>query len=124
MGVTPRTLAGLTALLVEDESLVSMLAEDILADAGCAVVLAMRLGEALDLARSEQLDFAILDVNLGGGQTSYPVADVLAERGIAFLFATGYDAGGLDALYPGVPLMQKPYAAEALVGAAAALLGR
>lgn len=119
-----RPLDGLTALLVEDESMVSMLVEDILTDAGCTVVLAMRLAESLDRARSEAVDFAVLDVNLGGGDTSYPVADVLLGRGIPFLFATGYDANGLNQLYPGTPRLQKPYRAVSLIETASALVGR
>lgn len=87
------TLQGLTVLLVEDESMVSMLAEDVFLDAGCVVLLAMRLREALEIARTEKLDFAVLDVNLGGGDTSYPVAELLEEREVPYMFATGYEIG-------------------------------
>ncbi len=101
-------LNGRRVLLVEDESLVAMLAEDMLMDLGCEVVLAMRLDKALALARTGTFDAAVLDVNLGDTR-SYPVADVLFERSLPFLFATGYGAKGLDAAYQGVPVLQKPY---------------
>ena len=115
-------IEGLTILLVEDESLLSMMAEDILMDAGCAVVLAMRLREALELARTSAIDLAVLDVNLGGGETSYPVAQALMERGIPFLFASGYDLNGLDPAFQGIPRIQKPYSAERLLHCVAATM--
>lgn len=101
-------VAGRRVLLVEDESLVAMLAEDMLLELGCEVVVAMRLEQALAQARSQSLDLAVLDVNLGEN-SSYPVADLLFERGIPFVFATGYGVAGLDTAYRGVPVMQKPY---------------
>jgi len=101
-------LSGRRVLLVEDESLVAMLAEDMLTDLGCEVVVAMRLDKALDLARAGTFDAAVLDVNLGDAR-SYPVADVMFEREIPFLFATGYGVKGLEPTYRDVPVLQKPY---------------
>lgn len=115
-------LDGLTVLLVEDESIVAMLAEDMLLEAGCTVLLAARLEDALELASAAKVDLAVLDVNLGAGDTSYPVADLLAERGIPVVFATGYSADGLDPRYARCARIQKPYVAEVLVSAAAAAL--
>ena len=89
---------GCRVLLVEDESLVAMVAEDTLLDLGCEVVLAMRLDAALSLAREADVQLGVLDVNLGEGR-SYPVADILRARGIPFLFATGYSVAGLDPPY-------------------------
>lgn len=115
---------GSRVLLVEDESLVSMLAEDILVDAGCTVLLAGRLREALELATTEQMDLAVLDVNLGGGDTSFPVADILLGRDIPFVFATGYAAQGLEPRYATNALIQKPYSPHSLVAALAAAIGK
>jgi CheY-like chemotaxis protein len=117
-------LDGLTVLLVEDESMISMLAEDILSDAGCTVLLAGRLQEALELATTAEMNVAVLDVNLGGGQTSYQVADVLAERRIPFVFATGYVAEGLDQRHSHRVTVQKPYAPQTLVAALSAAVGK
>jgi CheY-like chemotaxis protein len=103
-------LDGRRVLLVEDESMVAMLAEDMLLDLGCDVVVAMRLDRAVALARTERFDLAVLDVNLGDAR-SYPIADVLFENGTPFLFATGYGRNGLDAAYQAVPVVQKPYQA-------------
>ncbi|KQO67047.1 response regulator [Methylobacterium sp. Leaf89] len=101
-------LQGRRVLLVEDESLVAMLGEDMLLDLGCEVEVAMRLDKAIDLARRADLDMAILDVNLGE-TCSYPVADALFERGIPFIFATGYGLSGIEPAYQAIPVMQKPY---------------
>lgn len=106
-------LAGRRVLLVEDESLVAMLAEDMLLDLGCEVVVAMRLDKALAQARTGSFDLAVLDVNLGDAR-SYPVADLLFERRTPFLFATGYGRQGLEEAYKAVPVLQKPYQAAPL----------
>ena len=63
----------------------------------------------------------MLDVNLAG-EASFPVADLLAERGIPFLFATGYGRQGIDERYRDYPLLQKPFRAEELGRALAALI--
>ncbi|WP_184115200.1 response regulator [Sphingomonas abaci] len=105
---SPPSLSGRRILLVEDESLVAALAEDLLLDAGCEVVLAMRLDEALALAADDEVELGILDVNLGT-ERSYPVADLLRARGTPFIFATGYGREGLNGGYQDVPVLQKPY---------------
>ncbi len=99
----------LRILLVEDEMLVAMNIEDMLLDLGHEVAgLASRLTPALALARESRFDAAMLDVNLAG-EASFPVADLLAERGIPFLFATGYGSVGHDANWRGAPTLKKPF---------------
>lgn len=104
-------IEGYRVLLVEDESLVAMLAEDMLLDLGCEVTTAMRLEQALAHLAAGEFDLAVLDVNLGETR-SYPVADLLSARGIPFLFATGYGLEGLETAYQAVPVVQKPYQQE------------
>jgi CheY-like chemotaxis protein len=106
-------LEGRRVLLVEDESLVAMLAEDMLLDLGCEVVVAMRLDKAVEHVRTGKFDLAVLDVNLGDAR-SYPVADLLLERCTPFLFATGYGTQGLEEAYRSAPVLQKPYQAAPL----------
>ncbi|HYD36910.1 MAG TPA: response regulator [Allosphingosinicella sp.] len=104
----------LRILVVEDEMLVAMTIEDMLLELGHDVAgLASRLGPALALAREGQFDAAMLDVNLAG-EPSYEVADLLAERGIPFLFATGYGRQGIDQRYRDLPILQKPFLAGEL----------
>jgi CheY-like chemotaxis protein len=111
----------LRILVVEDEMLVAMNIEDMLLELGHEVAgLASRLGPALALARESRFDAAMLDVNLAG-EPSFPVADLLIERGLPFLFATGYGRQGIEARYRDYPLLQKPFRTADLEQALAAL---
>lgn len=101
-------------LVVEDEILIGMLLEDMLDDLGFQVAAsASRFDDAARLARESEIDLAILDVNLNG-QEVYPVADILAARGIPFLFATGYGERGLPDPHQHRPTLQKPFQQDAL----------
>ena len=103
--------------LVEDEMMVAMLVEDLVAELGHEVTAsAAHLADAVQLARSDGFDVAILDLNLGGDR-SFAVADILAERGVPFLFASGYGAGGLPPQHRAAVVIQKPFAVEDLSAA-------
>ncbi len=70
-------LEGARVLLVEDEMLVSMLIEEVLADQHCVVIGPFdRVPSALAAARQETFDIAVLDVNVAGVKV-YPVAEAL-----------------------------------------------
>jgi CheY-like chemotaxis protein len=108
-------------LLVEDEPMIAFALEDMVAELGYTVVgPAYRLSEALDLAASEPIEAAVLDVNLNE-QQSFPVADLLRDRGIPFLFATGYAEGGVGWTGEAV-VIAKPYSRVQLARALASLL--
>jgi DNA-binding response OmpR family regulator len=95
-------------LLVEDETMIALLLEDLLAELGHEVAgMALRLPEALEMARRAEIDFAILDVNLAGS-ASFPVSDVLAERGVPHVFATGYGSGSIGPPYSERIILHKP----------------
>lgn len=99
-------------LIVEDEMLIAMLLEDIVTDLGHRPVgPEMRLESALAAAERGNFDYAILDINLAGKQ-SFPIADRLMERGIPFIFASGYGQAGLAEPYLQAPIIQKPYDAD------------
>jgi CheY-like chemotaxis protein len=101
-------------LVVEDEYLIRMLLEDMLADLGHTVAAAVgTIAEAKDLATTGQFDCAVLDVNLDG-QEIFPVADILIKRGMPFVFVTGYGESSLPEAYRGRPALQKPFQAERL----------
>jgi CheY-like chemotaxis protein len=103
-------------LLVEDEAMIAMLMEDMLAEFGCEIVaIAGQIGEALTVAHSGDFDIAFLDVNLRG-ESVYPVAEVLQARAIPFAFVTGYGSAGVDAAHNDVPVLQKPFQARELEG--------
>lgn len=108
-------------LVVEDESLVAMLIEDMLLDLGYEVVaVAARLEQAMESARTVAADLAILDLNLDGKRTD-GVAEILRARGIPFMFATGYGAAGVSGEWANVPVVQKPFQESDLSAALAKL---
>jgi CheY-like chemotaxis protein len=112
----------LRILVVEDEMLVAMNIEDMLLDLGHEMAaLASRLDAGLALAREGAFDAAMLDVNLAG-ERSFPIADVLAERGVPYLFATGYGLRGIEEAYRGAFVLQKPFRASDLGAALEALV--
>lgn len=101
-------------LVVEDEMLVAMLIEDMLTDLGFEVVgPAMRLEAAMPLATEAELDFAVLDVNLGD-RKSFPVAEILRKRGVPFIFATGYGRRGVEESFKDVLTLSKPFESHQL----------
>lgn len=103
-------LNGLRILVVEDEAAISLLLEDMLLDFGCEVIgPAARLSAALDAVAREQVDLAILDVNVAG-EPIYPVAEALAQRSIPFVFSTGYGSAGIRDTFRDRPVLQKPFA--------------
>jgi DNA-binding NtrC family response regulator len=109
-------------LLVEDEMLVAWLLGDMLTELGCAVVgPASSVNQALAMIDAENIDAAVLDVNLNG-QMSYPIADALAARGVPFLFSTGYHKDTLLDGYRTFPVLQKPFHRSILSDTLAKLL--
>lgn len=105
-----RPLCGLRILVAEDNLLAAMEVEQTLLDLGCLPVGPVaRLSHALELARSEALDGAVLDLNLRD-ELAFPVAEELERRGVPVIFATGYD--DVDAVPEGLtgrPHLRKPY---------------
>ena len=96
-------------LIVEDEGLVAMLIEDAINELGLnAVGPVSRVAAALQLLKDFTPEGAILDVNLAG-ETVYPVAAVLAERNIPFVFITGYGKPGISSRFTDRPVLQKPF---------------
>ncbi len=116
--------AGVRSLLVEDETVVSFLIEDMLKELGCANIWHARgVVQAIAILRDRQPDAAVLDVNLAG-ELGYPIAEQLESAQIPFLFATGYGRNGIPAQWASKPTIQKPFRYDALAQALAALLGR
>jgi CheY-like chemotaxis protein len=109
MRMANNLLSGRRVLIVEDEMLVLMMMEDMLADLGCETVSgAATIDQALALIDAQVFDVATLDLNLNGVK-SFPVAAALASRGVPFVFVTGYGAQGLSDGYRDRPVLNKPY---------------
>lgn len=112
-------LAGRRILIVEDESLVAILLETILEDLECEPVgPAGTVDEGLELASNADIDGALLDVNVAG-ELVFPVAAKLTERGIPFVFSTGYGEGGLPEEWRKNITIQKPFTEAAVLEALA-----
>ncbi len=121
--MSSRPLDGVRILVVEDETMLFFLAEDMLTELGCATVWhASLVQEALAFLAKERPDVAMLDVNLAG-KTVYPVAERLAAADIPFVFATGYGSAGLPPPFASRPTIQKPFSIEMLGEALASALG-
>jgi CheY-like chemotaxis protein len=110
-------LKGLKVLVVEDNYLIATLIEQILITAGCIGLERIpRLAQATEAARCGAYDAALLDVNLSGERV-YPVAEILSDRNIPYLFMTGYSVEHLPAEYIERPKLRKPFKPEQLLGA-------
>lgn len=100
--------------LVEDEALVALMIEDMLVDLGFAVVAtAAQLTKARELACTGFFELAVLDVNLAG-EFVFPVARILRDRRIPFLFSTGYGGPPLEEEFRQIPTIGKPFSVDQL----------
>ena len=111
-------LAGRRVLIVEDEYFIADDLAQVLTRFGAEIVgpVATRDGALSLLATAESVDLAVLDINLRS-ESVFPVADVLTERGVPFMFATGYDQASIPARHQHVPRWEKPFALAALAQA-------
>jgi DNA-binding response OmpR family regulator len=104
-------------LIVEDESLIAVALESMLSEIGYDVVgTVAQVSPALEVIGREQIDGAILDVNLGSQRVD-AIADVLAARACPFVFMTGYDVSEVPARHAGHAVLQKPFRLEKLLSA-------
>lgn len=105
-------------LIVEDEPLIAMMLEDFLEAGGMAVAgVSDTVQSALAVTEEGGVDGAILDVNLSGGEKSWPVAHALAAQGIPFLFATGGGDGSIHEDFRDRPTINKPYTLDGVTSA-------
>jgi CheY-like chemotaxis protein len=110
-----KLLSGRRVLIVEDEMLVLIMIEDMLADLGCqSVTSAATVDKALALIDAQVFDAALLDVNLNGND-SLPVAEALSARGVPFVYSTGNTGHSLREDYSDRPVLKKPFQYEELV---------
>lgn len=123
--VDRNSLAGRSILLVEDELLVALLVEDLLKDAGAAIVgPAPRVAAALDMiATAGRIDMALLDVNLAG-EWIWPVAGDLRARGIPYVLLTGYGPGSVPAEHVDAGVLTKPVSEADLLRKIAEVMDR
>jgi hypothetical protein len=118
-----KPLSGRTALLLEDNLIAALEAEDMLKDFGAETVWTVATVEG---ARQVLIDhapgFAMLDVNVGS-ENSFGLAAEISGRGVPYLFASGYGDGlPSDAQGVTAPVVVKPYERNQLCAAICAVM--
>ena len=112
--VSKRPLLGLSVLVVEDDYFIAIEMCSALRAAGADVIGPARdLETGLAAIRQEQIDCAVLDINLRG-RMAFQLATDLRSRGIPAIFATGYDVSMIPAELADVPRLEKPVDLTAL----------
>jgi CheY-like chemotaxis protein len=115
---------GTRVLIVEDEAIIAMTAEDMIEEMGCVVAgVAASIPEALAHAEAGAFDVVLLDINLNGA-ASTAVAELLAARALPFIFTTGYGPSGPAPGFANIPVVPKPYRADQIGLAICHVLGR
>lgn len=110
-------LAGQRVLIVEDDPFIALALEEMLIEYGLIIAgTARSVAKALHLAASEQIDIALLDVNIGPERVD-PVADLLAGRNCPFVFTTGYGRAGLPEAHACRAIVEKPFYTDELLDA-------
>ena len=107
-------LSGRRILVVEDSPVVAEDSVDILQSLGCTVVgPAGNMAPALQLAEHEDIDAAIVDINIRGGK-AFSVLKILEDRQIPFLLTSGYADWTMPEEWADRPRLAKPYTAHML----------
>jgi DNA-binding NarL/FixJ family response regulator len=116
-------LDGASVLIVEDEFIIAADIQAQLENEGAEIVGPCHtLTEALNSARLAQITAAVLDLRLGRDSTD-PIAQILDERGVPFLFYSGQsNSVAIKAIWPDAALISKPASAGALVIAVRAMI--
>ena len=113
-----------SVLLVEDEVMIRMMIADMIEELGHVVVAeAGNIQSALELAKTADFEFAILDINVAGEKID-PVADIIAGRAVPFIFASGYGAIGAPTNFRDRIVIQKPFLMSTLNDAIRESLGQ
>ncbi|KWV95352.1 MULTISPECIES: response regulator [unclassified Erythrobacter] len=105
-----------TILILEDEPFIAMDLQFAFEDSGVQAVVAVSCSEAFTALDRHAVDGAVLDVNLGQGETCEPVAQELRKRDVPFVLHTGdLDRAGEALRDLAAPILAKPMDAEAVV---------
>jgi CheY-like chemotaxis protein len=105
-------MQGVSIFLVEDEALIRMMIVELLEELGHRVVAeAGSIQAAVPLARTSVFDLAVFDINIAGFNIS-PIAEIVAARGVPFVFVSGYGPAGRPPLFADKPVLDKPFSIE------------
>lgn len=101
-------------MIVDDEMIIALNLESMLEDLGHTVVETVsRVERGLEVAKTSDIDMAILDINVRG-VLSFPIAAILRNRSLPFIFSSGYGERGLIDGFRDELVLTKPYDAEGL----------
>jgi len=107
----------LKVLILDDQQLIAFSLAKILKSNGFEIVGPYaNIASASKGLQTLKPDVAILDINMGDGTTSEPLADELMKKNVPFAFVTGY--GSVDVISPrfdDVIKMHKPVGSTELV---------
>ena len=102
-------MQGVSVFLVEDEALIRMMIVEMLEELGHRVVAeAGSVQSAEPLARTSAFDLGVFDINVGGFAIT-PIAEIVAARGLPFIFVSGYGPEGRPKLFNDKPVLRKPF---------------
>jgi DNA-binding response OmpR family regulator len=114
-----------TLMIVEDEALVAILLRDELQNAGYKVLdLTDRHAEALEVAKAEKPDLALVNIRLAGRDDGIELSEHLKAMEIPVLLISGQVSRASSAKTVAIGSMPKPYDAAEMVLAVAYLLAR
>jgi DNA-binding response OmpR family regulator len=103
-------------LLVEDDWMISLMLHEMIEELGFSVEGPIStLIEGVASAEITDVDFAVLDYDLGNGNNAVPIANILTARQIPFAFATGRGREEISAEFADIPLIYKPVLPEELL---------
>lgn len=110
------TLHGLRALVAEDDFHIALVIETALETAGIEIVATVsRVERAVEIARREKPDFAVVDIRLGESY-SFPLIRQLRNMGTKVVLATGTEPNSeIAGEFSDIPVLRKPYTAEQLI---------
>ena len=114
-------LVGFYVLVVEDYYYQARDCCEWLRDAGAIV--AGPVGDAVDakeILDRQRVDAAVVDINLGQGP-DFQLASQLTDKGVPFIFATGYDENAIPAEFEQALRLEKPFDSQALIAAVSSL---
>ena len=116
-------LDGRRILVVEDSPIIAEDTEQMIRTLGGFVVgPAQNMATALQLAEKEEMDAAVVDINIRGGK-AFSVLSILDGRGIPFLLTSGYANWAMPDEWQERPRLPKPYSDVALREQLERLLG-
>ena len=111
-------LSDVRLLIVEDEPLIALLAEDFASELGCSSFrTAATARQAMELIDSFSPQLALVDCSLTHGGPEFHVADALDDRCIPFIFTSGHQSDILPVRHRGRDFLAKPFSLEELAAA-------